>query len=177
MTAVAVPVCAVACSPIAAAPLVGQRGPVGVADGVVADGTSVFADVPAVANLDRRLLASLRDAADEAADDGVELDVNSGWRSERYQEQLFEEAAAKYGSEDEAERWVARPGTSVHEAGDAVDIGPTSAMSWLSRHGASFGLCQVYGNEPWHFERRPDAVSDGCPAPYADPTDDPRMRR
>jgi hypothetical protein len=62
-------------------------------------------------------------------------------------------------------------------SGDAVDIGPAVAAAWLSARGASFGLCQVYGNEPWHYELRPEAVDHGCPPVYADPTDDPRMQR
>jgi D-alanyl-D-alanine carboxypeptidase len=37
-------------------------------------------------------------------------------------------------------------------------------------------LCRVYRNEPWHFELRPGAVRDGCPARYADPAHDPRMQ-
>ncbi len=43
--------------------------------------------------------------------------------------------------------------------------------------GAEYGLCQIYANEPWHYELRPDAVEVGCPALYADPTEDPRMQR
>ncbi|BBF99405.1 MULTISPECIES: hypothetical protein [Pseudonocardia] len=62
-------------------------------------------------------------------------------------------------------------------SGNAVDIGHPDAASWLSRHGADHGLCRIYDNEPWHFELRPDAVDDGCPARYADPTHDPRMQR
>jgi LAS superfamily LD-carboxypeptidase LdcB len=143
----------------------------------VPGGTTVFADIPAVAQLNPALLAQLRRAATEAAGDGVELDVNSGWRSASYQEQLFQEALAKYGSEEKAERWVARPGTSVHEAGDAVDIGPSSATTWLGKKGADFGLCQIYRNEPWHYELRTEAIAHGCPATYADPTHDPRMQQ
>jgi LAS superfamily LD-carboxypeptidase LdcB len=143
----------------------------------VPSGTTVFADVPAVANLNPTLLAQLRKAATEAAGEGVELDVNSGWRSREYQKQLFSDAVAKYGSEEMAERWVARPGTSVHEAGDAVDIGPSSATTWLGRKGAAFGLCQIYRNEPWHFELRIAAIALGCPATYADPAHDPRIQQ
>ncbi len=158
-------------------PPVGLRSrELGVADGEVADGTTVFADVAAVTKLDPTLLTALRSAASDAAAVGVELDVNSGWRSYGYQAELFDEAVASHGSRTQAERWVARPGTSVHEAGDAVDIGPSSATTWLAGHGAAFGLCQVYANEPWHYELRPDADDQGCPATYADPTHDPRMR-
>ena len=66
--------------------------------------------------------------------------------------------------------------TSPHVSGDAVDIGPPSAAAWLSEHGAAHGLCQIYSNEPWHYELRPEAVDDGCPTMYADPTEDPRMQ-
>lgn len=103
--------------------------------------------------------------------------MTSGWRSRGYQAQLFSQAIATYGSPAKAAAWVAQPGTSAHEAGDAVDVGPSEAMAWLAQHGAGFGLCQVYRNEPWHFELRPSAVTRGCPTPYADPTHDPRMRR
>jgi hypothetical protein len=155
-----------------------RRGPLGEADGAVPDGTTVFDDeIPGVANLDPALLGPLRQAATDAADDGVEFRVNSGWRSPEYQEQLLREAVSEYGSEEEAARWVATPETSAHVSGDAVDIGPSDAMAWLSEDGADYGLCQVYGNEPWHYELRPEAIDDGCPPVYADPTRDPSMQR
>jgi zinc D-Ala-D-Ala carboxypeptidase len=155
-----------------------QDGALGEADGAVPDGTTVFDDqVPGVANLDPDLLAALREAATDAADDGVEFVVDSGWRSRAYQERLLQEAISKYGSEAEAARWVATPDTSPHVSGDAVDIGPSDAATWLFEHGAQDGLCQIYANEPWHYELRPEAVDHGCPAMYADPTHDPRMEQ
>jgi D-alanyl-D-alanine carboxypeptidase len=157
----------------------GERGALGEADGAVPDGTTVFDDeTPGVANLDPALLGALRQAATDAAGDGgVEFYVDSGWRSPAYQEQLLHEAVLKYGSEAEATRWVATPNTSAHVLGDAVDIGPSGAAAWLSEHGAEHGLCQIYGNEPWHYELRPKAIDHGCPAMYADPTHDPRMQQ
>ena len=150
----------------------------GEADGAVPDGTTVFDDdVPGVANLDPTLLAALRRAATDARRDGVELHVDSGWRSAAYQERLLQQAISKYGSAREAARWVATPETSLHVSGDAVDLGPSRATSWLSHHGAAYGLCQIYRNEPWHYELRPDAAAHGCPAKYADPTHDPRMQQ
>lgn len=131
---------------------------------------------PAVANLDPALAEALRLASQAAAADGVTIQVTSGWRSPEHQERLFREAVATYGSEEEASRWVAPSDRSAHVSGDAVDLGPTAAVEWLSRHGARFGLCQVYGNEPWHFELRPEAPREGCPAPYADPRYDPRLQ-
>ena len=55
------------------------------------------------------------------------------------------------------------PDTSAHVSGDAVDIGPSGAAAWLSEHGAEYGLCQIYGNEPWHYELRPEAIDHGSP--------------
>ena len=155
-----------------------HRGALGEADGAIPDGTTVFDDeIPGVANLDPALLSALRRAATDAADNGVEFVVDSGWRSQAYQEQLLHEAVLKYGSESEAARWVASPDTSPHVSGDAVDVGPSDAVAWLSEHGAEYGLCQIYGNEPWHYELRPEAIDHGCPAVYADPAHDPRMQR
>jgi zinc D-Ala-D-Ala carboxypeptidase len=153
-------------------------GALGEADGAVPDGTTVFDDeIPGVANLDPVLLGALRQAATDAADDGVEFFVDSGWRSPEYQEQLLHDAVLRYGSEKEAARWVATPNTSAHVSGDAVDIEPFDATAWLSEHGAKYGLCQIYSNEPWHYELRPEAIDHGCPPIYADPTHDPRMQQ
>ena len=142
------------------------------------DHTTVFDDeIPGVANLDSELRGALRRAATDGADDGVEFLVEGGWRSPEYQDRLLREAVSEYGSEEEAARWVATARTSAHVSGDAVDIGPSAATAWLSEHGPAYGLCQIYGNEPWHYELRPDAVDHGCPPTYADPTQDPRMQR
>ncbi|WP_436791865.1 M15 family metallopeptidase [Yinghuangia sp. YIM S10712] len=155
----------------------GEPGEPDEADGVVPDGVTVFDDVvPGVAKLDPALLGALRQAATDAADDGVEFHVNSGWRSPEYQEQLLREAIAEYGSEREAARWVATPEKSLHVAGDAVDIGPSDATAWLSEHGDKYGVCQIYKNEPWHYELRTEAINRGCPRMYADPTQDPRLQ-
>lgn len=141
------------------------------ADGLIGDArVTVFDDVPAVAGLDDALREALRRAARAAASDGIELRINSGWRSPGYQQQLLQEAVAKYGSAEEAARWVATADTSEHVTGAAVDIGPWRAADWLGRRGADFGLCRVYANEPWHFELRTDAATGGCPPMYADPT-------
>jgi zinc D-Ala-D-Ala carboxypeptidase len=160
------------------APRIEPRGALGEAGGAVPDGTTVFDDgVPGVAKLDADLLGAVRQAATDAAGDGIQFVVDSGWRSPAYQAQLLHEAVLKYGSQAEAERWVATPDTSAHVSGDAIDIGPAAAAAWLSRRGAAYGLCQIYGNEPWHYELRPEAIAHGCPPTYADPTHDPRMQR
>jgi hypothetical protein len=149
----------------------------GEADGAVPHDITVFDDqIPGVANLDPDLLAALRRAATDAADDGVAFLVDSGWRSPAYQDELLREAVAKFGSQEEAARWVAAPDRSAHVSGDAVDIGSADATAWLSERGPAYGLCQIYTNEPWHYELRPEARQRGCPPMYVDPTHDPRMR-
>jgi hypothetical protein len=153
-----------------------DRRPIG-GGGAVPDGTTVFdSAVPGVGNLDPDLLAALRAAATDAAASGITFYVDSGWRSPEYQERLLDEAVAKYGSREAAARWVATPKTSAHVSGDAVDIGRSNATAWLSEHGAAYGLCQIYANEPWHYELRSDAGAHGCPPMYADPSHDPRMQ-
>jgi hypothetical protein len=146
-------------------------------DGALPDGVTILDDeYPGVANLDTDLLQALREAATDAADDGIEFHVNSGWRSSDYQNQLLREAVSEYGSEDVAARWVATVDRSAHVSGNAVDIGSFDATAWLSEHGAEYGLCQIYSNESWHYELRPEAIDHGCPPMYADPTHDPRMQ-
>ena len=69
----------------------------GETDGAVPEGVRVFDDdIPAVANLDPGLRRALRQAAMDAAKDGIEIVVNSGWRSREYQKQLLRDAVAKY---------------------------------------------------------------------------------
>lgn len=163
---------AVASPPVTRAVLGEQDGVIG-HEGAV----SVYDDVPAVSNLDSDLLAAVRAAADAAAQDGVPMHVNSGWRSPALQQVLQQEAVEQYGSVEEAARWVATPENSEHVSGDAVDLGPLTAQDWLAQRGAEFGLCQIYANERWHFELRPAAVANGCPVMYDNPTTDPRTQR
>jgi zinc D-Ala-D-Ala carboxypeptidase len=147
-------------------------------DGALPDGVTVFdAEYPGIANLDSDLLQALREAATDAADDGIEFVVNSGWRSVDYQNRLLREAVSRYGSLREAARWVATADTSPHVSGDAVDMASADATAWLSQHGAEYGLCQIYRNEPWHYELRPAAIDGRCPRMYADPSHDPRMHQ
>ncbi len=162
--------------PADAGPRAGH-GALGEADGALPDGTSVFDDrLPGIANLDASLRSAVQRAAADASAARVHFVVDSGWRSAAYQEQLRREAVAQYGSEEEAARWVAASDRSAHVSGDAIDLGPKDAASWLAEHGAAYGLCRVYANEPWHYELRPDAAAGGCPALYDDPTYDPRLQ-
>ena len=140
------------------------------ADGFIADGeglTPFATDYPAVGNLAPELLAAVQHASTDAARDGVNLLITSGWRSVRYQQSLLDAAIAQYGSEAEARRWVNTPEKSTHVTGKAVDIGPTAAALWLRQHGNRYGLCQIYANEMWHYELTTKSGSI-CPRPIAD---------
>jgi hypothetical protein len=132
---------------------VGEPG-LGPDDGYIkSKALSPFADdVPAIANLDPDLRQALQDAATAAMGDGVDFVVTSGWRSAYYQQSLFDDAVRNYGSAEVAAEFVLSPEKSRHVFGQAVDIGFTDANSWLSQHGADYGLCQIYANEMWHFE-------------------------
>jgi hypothetical protein len=62
---------------------------------------------------------------------------------------------------------VSTPEKSAHVSGHAVDVGPTDAAYWVIQHGSTYGLCQIYANEVWHFELATDPGGT-CPTPLAD---------
>ncbi|HTI73459.1 MAG TPA: M15 family metallopeptidase [Mycobacterium sp.] len=117
---------------------------------------------PAIANLDPALLTAVQNAARAAADQGIDVRINSGWRSTGFQQRLFDDAVRTYGSADIARQFVASPEVSKHVVGQAVDIAPVDADKWLIRNGIPFGLCQIYANEIWHFELAVDSQGN-CP--------------
>ena len=84
-------------------------------------------------------------------------------------------AAARRGGRDvrvaDGGRPVGRHTAHVRRTSRATrstSAAPT-ATAWLSEHGAAYGLCQVYRNEPWHYELRPDAVDRRVPGPVRRP--------
>jgi hypothetical protein len=145
----------------------------GVADGYIPDDDPIspFGDAPAVARLRPALRDALRSAARDARLDGVDLVVTSGWRDQRYQDWLRERAIAR-GGEERASETVAAGSTSRHLTGDAVDVGPLAADSWMQQHGARYGLCQIYANEMWHYELA-TGPGGSCPPPFANASSRP----
>jgi D-alanyl-D-alanine carboxypeptidase len=117
--------------------------------------------------------AALKGLFLKAGGDGLQLVPISGFRTVAYQEMLYKKAIEKYGSEELAMRWVARPGTSEHHTGLAIDLGsqddPTSdvetsfettgAFQWLVQNAGLFGFEMSYPKnnsrginyEPWHW--------------------------
>jgi D-alanyl-D-alanine carboxypeptidase len=125
--------------------------------------------------------AALRNFITQALTDGVVIIPISGFRTFAYQESLFRKEVAKYGSEDAAVRWVARPGNSEHHTGLAIDVGDggnpacdveppfekTRAFDWLQQNASHFGFELSFPRnnplgvnyEPWHwrFVETPEA--------------------
>ena len=133
--------------------------------GWIADGQTLSpfdTSNPAVTQLDSALLTAVQDAARTAKEQGIDLRVNSGWRSKGFQQRLFDDAVRTYGSVEVARQFVASPEVSKHVVGQAVDVAPVDADKWLISNGAKFGLCQIYANEIWHFELAVDAQGN-CP--------------
>ncbi|WP_421742399.1 M15 family metallopeptidase [Cellulomonas sp.] len=107
-------------------------------------------------------------AAQEAAElAGVPLTLTSGWRSAAEQQALVDDAVERYGSIEEARRWVLPPESSAHVQGTAIDVGPTDGALWLGEHGFELGLCRTYANEIWHFELLDDGATT-CPELHPD---------
>lgn len=102
--------------------------------------------------LDPRLQAAL-DRLLAAAEGRVWLE--SGYRSAETQRVLWEDALARYGDAEIADDWVARPGTSMHERGLAVDL--TGDVEYAASMVEQLGLPLVrpMSWEPWHFQLDP----------------------
>lgn len=124
--------------------------------------TAFDVENPTVGRLDPALLAAVQEATRAAAAEGIEVEINSGWRSVGFQQRLFDDGVRTYGSVEVARQFVASPQTSMHVVGRAVDVGGPPAAAWMSRNGTRFGLCQVFANELWHYELTADAAGR-CP--------------
>ncbi|MCG7582162.1 MULTISPECIES: M15 family metallopeptidase [Mycolicibacterium] len=151
--------------PVAADPLSIGDAAVDTTGGWLPDGVTLSPfDVsnPILSQLDPALLRAVQDAARTAQAQGVDIRVNSGWRSKGFQQRLFDNAVRNYGSVAAAAELVAGPDVSKHVTGQAVDIAPVEADMWLIANGRQFGLCQIYANEIWHFELATDQYGN-CP--------------
>lgn len=118
-------------------------------------------------SLRRDAEAALTKMALAAKADGITLDVSSTYRSYKTQENTFNYWVSVDGLE-EAERESARPGTSQHQLGTAIDFGNiedsyanTAGCKWLNQHAEEYGWSlsfpQGYEDvtgyrwECWHF--------------------------
>jgi len=111
--------------------------------------------------------AALEKMSAAALNDGIKLMVSSTYRSYKYQEGLFNRYVSQDGVEL-AERYSARPGTSQHQLGMAVDFGSitddwgdTQMGKWVYDHAAEYGWSLSFPRdyedvtgymwECWHF--------------------------
>lgn len=92
---------------------------------------------------------------------GGRITIVSGFRDHEHQTRLWNQALDKYGDPEVADNWVARPGTSNHEHGTAIDFG--GDMELLAQLAPQFGLLQPMDNEPWHWELGDGASYEGEP--------------
>lgn len=83
------------------------------------------------------------------------LRIGSAFRSKERQAELWEQALKKYGSPEAARKWVAPPGNSKHNHGDAADLKYLSpeAQAWVHANAPKYGLAFPMAHEPWHIER------------------------
>lgn len=118
----------------------------------------------------------LSDMIKNASKDGINLYVSSGYRSFERQTTLFNNQVAKckkqydksINPETMAATVVAKPGTSEHHTGLAIDFNgvrddfyKTPEYSWLIKNGPDYGFILRYDKnkqnitnviyEPWHF--------------------------
>lgn len=104
-------------------------------------------------------LAAMIDDAPPGIKEG--LGIYSGFRSKERQAELFAGAVAKYGSPAAARKWVAPPGNSYHNHGEAVDLAfngqslqhaPKEVVDWVHQNAGKYGLYFPMAHEPWHVE-------------------------
>lgn len=118
-------------------------------------------------NLKKAAYDALGIMAQAAKKDGVTLTVSSTYRSYEYQKNLFDYWVKVDGLE-EAERESARPGTSQHQLGYALDFAPvddafadTPEGAWVYKNAADYGWSLSFPKnyeditgyrwESWHF--------------------------
>ncbi|MBU8913842.1 MAG: M15 family metallopeptidase [Spirochaetales bacterium] len=113
------------------------------------------------------VLPDLLAMVDAARSDGVTLLISSAYRSYEYQETLYQYWVDQLGQE-EADRVSARPGTSQHQLGTAIDFdcicdgfAETDAGRWVASNAWKYGFSLSYPDgyesltgysyESWHF--------------------------
>ena len=87
-----------------------------------------------------------------AAEDGIELPIYSGFRTNAEQKYFYR--CYKTCSCNSCTK-AARPGHSNHQSGRALDIGLwPGTHEWLVANAGRFGFKNTIRSEPWHWEYR-----------------------
>lgn len=112
--------------------------------GEVGAKTGNIVDVPG-GKVDASIADNVKKMMEAAKKDGIELKISSSFRSRAEQEKLY--AAYQNGTGNLA----AKPGSSNHESGLAIDFqNTTGAYDWLKKNAGQFGLKNL-PSEPWHY--------------------------
>lgn len=103
-------------------------------------------------NFAGNLAALTRDA--EARFGPGALALTSGYRSVTRQRELYENGLRKYGTPEATRKWVAPPGGSSHNFGNAADLGYSNddVKRWVHENARRYGLQFRLSNEDWHIE-------------------------
>lgn len=139
--------------------------------------------------VDSRAYPSLQQMMDDCRAAGLQPLICSSYRSVDTQWQLFQQEVQNWltkgcdraEAEEQAAQWVARPGTSEHHMGLALDIvdltyqvldhqqEDTAVQRWLMAHCAEYGFILRYPTdkseltgvnyEPWHYRYVGEAVA------------------
>jgi hypothetical protein len=99
----------------------------------------------------------------EAKRQGGTLCLQDSKRSMRQQQREFADAVRRFGTPEQAAKYVLPPEKSMHVKGIAVDVQPYASARWVERNGRALGWCRQYENEYWHFEYTHDNATRGCP--------------
>lgn len=96
---------------------------------------------------------------EDAAQHGVTIEINSGFRTYAAQKYLYDNWVKGVSGFNLA----AKPGRSNHQNGIALDIpvgGPGHPVyDWLALHATSFGFVRTVKSEYWHWEYRPSEAA------------------
>ena len=131
--------------------------------------------------VDARAYPDLQNMLGDMSEAGLSPLICSSYRSQERQQELYDnkvqrvmaEGVSREAAQAEAARWVARPGTSEHQTGLAVDIvslsnqmldetqESTPEFQWLAENAWKYGFILRYPSdksektgiayEPWHF--------------------------
>jgi len=86
-----------------------------------------------------------------AAADGVEIHINSGFRTMAEQEYFYMCYTCCCCNDCNL---AAQPGFSNHQSGHALDLNTSSpgVYNWLAAHGGEYGFTETVPSEAWHWE-------------------------
>lgn len=126
--------------------------------------------------VDSRIYDDLQNMLNDMTSAGVYPVIGEAYRTAEEQEEIMQNYISEYlelgyseeGAKAEAEKWVAKPGTSEHQLGLALDINADTDYSsnetvygWLAQNAYKYGFILRYPEgkenitgidyEPWHY--------------------------